>query len=198
MLPDFPDVKRFAQRQFLRAVQRQIPEHEPILRGIKSSRAHEGTTALLTRADATSANINFQEATAELSVSREQMRSITAEQLMEHIVSMSRQFADHQVRQLFSRVSEAVEEIGNSVSARELGAKEAFLEMNRRLEVSFDPETLEPMNQVIVLHPSQVVSFKAQVDEWQQDPEFVAEMNRIRQQQLEAWRAREDSRKLVD
>lgn len=152
----------------------------------------------MTRADATSANIDFQKATAELSISREQMRRITAEQLVEHIASLSRQFAEHQARLLFSRVSEAVEEVGNSVSATELGAKEAFLEMNRRLEVTFDPETLEPKNQVIVLHPSQVASFKAQVDQWQQDPEFVEEMNRIRQQQIEAWRAREDSRKLVD
>lgn len=70
--------------------------------------------------------------------------------------------------------------------------------MNRRLQMEFDPETLEPVNQMIVVHPSQAQSFIAQAKEWEKDPEFVAEMKEIRQRQIEEWRARENRRKLVD
>lgn len=198
MLPDFPAVKEHARRLFLRAVRDRIPEHAPLLRGIRRSRIHEGRSARLTRQDTSTDEIEFQAASAELEMTREQMRRITVEQLLDHVSSMAEQFARQEVQLMFTRISEAVEQVGNSVSAAELGVKEGFLEMQRRLEVDFDPETLQPKNLVLVMHPSQVERFKVQAEEWEQDPKFVAEMEKIRQQQLEAWRARENRRKLVD
>jgi hypothetical protein len=159
---------------------------------------HEGRTARLTRADRSTDEIAFQEAKAELTIPREQMRRVTIEQLLEHVATMAEQFAGHQVRLMFSRITKAVEEVGNAVSAADLGTKEAFLESQRRLQVEFDPDTLEPKNLVIVLHPDQVERFKAEAEEWEKDPDFRAEMARIRQQQIEDWRARENRRKLVD
>lgn len=198
MLPDFPDVKNLARRAFIRAVRRGIPQHEPLLDGIGQSRVHEGKTARLTRRDESTDQIEFQAASATLDITREQMRRTSVEQLLEHASHIAEQFAEQQAKLMLSRLSEAVEQVGNSVSAAELGMKEGFLEMQRRLEVEFDPETLEPKNQVLVMHPSQAEKFMAQATEWDQDPEFVAEFEKIRQQQIEAWRARENRRKLVD
>lgn len=198
MLPDFPEVKKHAGTLFLRAVTRQIPVHEPILRGIRHTRVHEGCTAMLTRADQSTDKIEFQKASAELSVSRDQMRRITVEQLMEHAAHMAEQFAGQQVQLMIARLSEAIDAVGNAVSAKEIGAKEAFLEMERRIQMEFDPETLQPKNLVFLLHPDQVETFKAQAEEWEKDPEFVAERKRIRQRKLEEWRARENRRKLAD
>lgn len=198
MLPDYPDAKNRARRLLIKLMQEQVPQHEPLLAGIKHSRVHEGRSAVLTRQDKSIDDIEFRSAGAEVSLTREQMRRGTVDELLEHVSSMAAQLAGQQVQLMFEKVSKAVEEVGNVVSASELGTKEAFLEMQRKLEVDFDPETLEPKNLVIVLHPSQVQSFKAQAEEWEKDPTFVAEMNQIREQQIEAWRARENSRKLVD
>lgn len=198
MLPDYPDTKNRARRLLIKLIQEQMPQHEPLLAGIKHSRVHEGRSAVLTRQDESIDDIEFRSAGAEVSLTREQMRRVTVDELLEHVSSMAAQLAGQQVQLMFEKVSKAVEEVGNVVSASELGTKEAFLEMQRKLEVDFDPETLEPKNLVIVLHPSQVQSFKAQAEEWEKDPAFVAEMDRIREQQIEAWRARENSRKLVD
>ncbi len=198
MLPDFPEVKRHAGTQFLRAVTRQIPVHEPILRDIRHTRVHEGRTAKLTRADRSTDQIEFQKASAELSIGRDHMRRITLEQLMEHAAHMAKQLAGQQVQLMIARLSEAVDAIGNSVSAKEIGAKEAFLEMERRIQMEFDPETLEPKNLIFLLHPDQVESFKVQAEEWEKDPEFVSERTRIRQRKLEEWRARENRRQLAD
>jgi hypothetical protein len=198
VLPDFPDAKDHARRMFLRAVREQVPQHEPLLRGIRHTRIHEGRTARLTRADQSTDKIALQQASAELTIKREQMRRVTIDQLLEQVATMADQLAGHQVQLMFSRISEAVEEVGNAVSAAEMGTKEAFLQSQRRLEVEFDPVTLEPKNLVMVLHPDQVERFKAQADEWEKDPAFVAEMDRIRKHQIEDWRARENRRKLVD
>jgi len=159
---------------------------------------HEGRAATLTRADESADRIEFKKATVELSIGRDQMRRITVEQLMEHVSAMSQQFAAHQSQLMISGLSKAVDEVGNAVSAKEIGPKEAFLEMERRIQMEFDPQTLEPKSLVFVLHPDDVERFKAQAEEWEKDPEFVAERARIRQTKIEEWRAREDRRKLVD
>jgi len=198
MFPDFPKVKAKARRAFQRAVRNQILRHAPLLGQISHHRVHEGNRGRLTRHDGSEDPIGFEESRAEFEIPREQMKSITVEQLMEHVSLVAEQFAGQQMTLLFSRVGEAVESVGNVVSATELGNREAFLEMQRRLEVDFDVDTLEPRNQMIVLHPNQLDGFLAQMREWESDPTFVAELERIREAQLEAWRAREDSRRLVD
>ena len=198
MFPDFPEAKKLGRRAVLRAVRQGFAIHEPLLEGIRHNTDHEGHRGRLERADDSVQDIEYQRASAELLLTREQMRRITMPELAEKVAGMSQQLAGQQVQLMLARVSEAVDEVGNSVSAASLGTKAAFLEMQRRIEVEFDPVTLEPKNMVIVLHPSQVESFKAQVDEWEKDPEFVKEMESIRAKQIEDWRARENRRTLVD
>ena len=198
MLPDFPDVKDRNRRLFLEAVRKRILAQEPLLAGIGHRRVHEGRTARLTRRDRSVDEMEFQEARAELQIPREQMRSVTIEQLLAHVNIMAEQFAEQQVHLMISKIHEAVENVGNSVSAQELGNMEAYLESQRRIEVEFDPDTLQPKDMVIVLHPDRVDSFVAQMKQWEEDPYFREESEKIRAKQLEAWRAREDSRRLVD
>jgi len=198
MLPDFPRAKTRARAAFIIAVKHRIPQVEPILSGIAHRFVHEGRTAKLTRADDSVDDIEFQKAQAEVLVPKEQMRRITVEQISEHINAMAQQLAGHQVRLMFSRLNEAVERVGNSVSASEIGSRAAYLEVQRRIEVDFDPDTLEPGDLTIVVSPDRAEAFMEQIRVWNEDPEFVAEMNRIRAQQLEDWRARENCRRLVD
>jgi hypothetical protein len=198
MLPDFPAVKKRARMLFLRAVRQHIPIHSPILDGIRHTRIHEGSTARLTRADKSTDEIKFQGAHAEIAVDRAQMRCISLDDLIQHASKMAEQLAEQQTKAMFERLNQAIEAVGNTVSAQELGAKEAFLEMERKIQMDFDPVTLEPKGLALVLHPDQVESMKAQADEWSRDPEFVAERKRIRQAKLEEWRARENRRTLAD
>jgi len=198
MLPDFPEAKKHVRGLLLRELQRRIPQMAPILAGISHTRIHEGRLARLTRADKSSDEISFQLSSAELSLPREQMRRISVEQLMDHVTHLAEQLAGHQAQLLFQTIREATEATGNAVSAARLGEKEAFLEMERRIEMDFDAETLEPKNLVYVMHPSQAKRIKALSEEWEKDPEFIAEQKRIRQTKIEEWRARENRRQLVD
>jgi len=196
--PDFPRVKAEARRLVDRAVRQHITASSPVLADIGHTRIHEGRAAQLTRADASTDDIRFRRATATIQIPREQMRRVTVEQLIAHVRDMAAQLADQQTAMLFERVTEAVESVGNVVSAAEMGARAAFLEMERRIEVDFDPVTLEPNERVMVIHPSQAEAWKARWEEWERDPEFTAELARIREAQLQAWRAREDRRRLAD
>jgi hypothetical protein len=198
MLPDFPDVKRLVSKAMARATAQEVGVAEPLLREIRHQRVHEGRAATLTRADASTDRFDFRVATAEVVVPAEQMRHVTPAQLLEQVRTVARQFAEQQSRHMFETLTRVIEASGNVVAVGADGGKAAFLEMERRRETDFDPKTLEPSAPTLVLHPTQIESFKAQFEEWHRDPEFVAERERIRYIKLEEWRAREDRRKLVD
>lgn len=198
MLPDFPLLKSHVRRTFLQAVRKQIPFHEPLLKDVRSTTLHEGVGSRLTRSDGSSAPIDLKAATAALTIDRQQMKRIDLDGLLKHVSTMAEQFASQQARLMFSTISEAADEVGNTVSTADAGLQAAFLEMQRKLHVDFDPDTLEPKGMVMVIHPSQAQAWMAQAEAWEKDPVFVSEMATIRKQQIEAWRAREDSRKLVD
>jgi hypothetical protein len=198
MLPDYPEFKERARATVLMGVRNRIPQLAPILEGIRHSTIHEGRSSRLVRADDSTQEIDLKLGRATLEIPAEQMKSITQEQLMALITQLAQQVADYQEQTLFSTLEQVTEETGNSVSAITLGAKEAFLEAQRKVQVDFDPDTLEPKNMVFVVHPSQSEALIAAIQEWEKDPEFSRALDQIRARQLEDWRARESSRQLVD
>lgn len=198
MLPDYPEYKDRAGRAIIDGVRARIPQLEPILGQVRHFVVHEGDGAHLTRADQSSEAIAFVEAHAELQIPKEQMKAVTAEQLVEYVTTIATQLAEHQARHMFATLERVTSEFGNTVDAKELGMKEALLEMERRIQMDFDPETLEPKGMSIVLHPSQVEKLMASAAEWEKDEEYVAKRAAIRAQKVEEWRARERARALAD
>ena len=74
-----------------------------------------------------------------------------------------------------------------------------FLEVFRRVQMDFDPETLQPKPGFVwVMHPDMAASITPKVKEWERDPAFNAEYERIMAMKREEWRDREANRKLVD
>jgi hypothetical protein len=198
MMPDFPEFKSKLRSLLLRAMKKRVLVHEPLLAGIGRSCVHEGSAATLTRGDESTSEVDFTSTTAELSIPADQMRRITFEELMAHIDRMAAQFAEQQTTMLFQAIKRATDEVGNTVSAAELGQKEAFVELYRKIEMEFDPDTLEPTNMRIVMGRHEAEQFLASATNWECDPEFIAEMDALKQKKIEEWRAREDRRKLVD
>jgi hypothetical protein len=198
MLPDFPKAKNFIHARLLRELRAQLPLHEPLLRGMTRSVVHEGRTTRLTRSDESTSQVNFVKTSLQIDVSREEMKGSTLEGVANHISRMSGQLAESQVKAMLETVSNAAHEVGNAVSSHEIGEKEAFLEMERRLQVDFDPETKQPLNRAIVMGPAQFERLKELSKEWEKDPIFVEELKRIRHHQFEAWLDRENRRKLAD
>ena len=63
--------------------------------------------------------------------------------------------------------------------------------------MDFDPQTLEPKS-IIVMHPELAKYLVPKVKEWEKDPKFKAEHERILTVNRREWRDREANRKLVD
>jgi hypothetical protein len=198
MLPDFPEFKKRATAEIVAGIELRIPHVAPLLAGIRRTRIHEGTRATLTRADASTDSMDFIKAGAELAIPSEHMKHVTPGELVAHITAIAEQLAEHQSRVLIETISRATESTGNVVSASDLGMKAAFLEMERRIESDFDPDTLQRKGISLVVHPSQAEKLMALAAEWENDQDFQAELAAIRSQKLEEWRARERDRSLVD
>ena len=197
MLPDYPKVKRHVETAIFRFIEAAVNESEPILALVTRTRQHEGESGLIARADETRDTVEYKKTSVPVEVSREEMRSTTLERVLEHALGIAREMAAHQAKTMFEKLAEVTEQTGNSVDARG-DAKAAWLEMEAKVLTDFDPETLEPKNQVLVIHPSQVGVWKQRTAEWENDPAFVEARERVRKQKLEEWRARENSRRLVD
>lgn len=198
MLPDYPKFKARAGRELIEAVRKRIPQIEPILGQVGHFRVHEGESSHLTRADSSAESIPFVQASAGIEIPREQMKTVTAEQLVEYVTTIAQQLAEHQTRHIFDTLNRVTEEVGNTVDAKDMDLKEALLEMERKIQMDFDPETLEPSGMSIVLHPSQVEKLMSAAAEWEKDEDYQKRRAEVRAQKVEEWRARERSRTLVD
>jgi hypothetical protein len=198
VLPDYPKAKNFARSLLLKGLRAQLTIHEPLLQGVSRSIVHEGRTTRLTRADSSTSQVDFVKTELGIEISREEMKNSSPERLQQHISAMAKQLAEAQVKVMLETAARASDEVGNTVSAAKLGEKEAFLEVERRRHVDFNSQTMEPLHQVIVMSPSMFERYKELSIEWEKDPMFVKELERIRAKQIEDWRARENRRQLAD
>ena len=198
MLPDFPSVKAHARKMLTAWTQRQAPIVAPLLRDIGHSTQHEGARARLLRGDGTVDQIEFEKASFSLEITREEMRSFDLEKLQGKLTELAEKFAEAQEAMMFRKLTRVVEEVGNTVNAGGDFQPHHFLEMIRKIEMNFDPETNAPTGLSIVVHPSQVDQLLAKWKLWEQDPAFVAEYEKLLEQKREAWRARESYRRLDD
>jgi hypothetical protein len=79
VLPDFVRVKQLMNRRLLRWVETQISATTPLIQGVSRFTQHEGKISTLQRLDDFKSDINFREAGAEFTQTREEMRHFDME-----------------------------------------------------------------------------------------------------------------------
>jgi hypothetical protein len=198
VFPDFPHVQEAAYRVMQVAIQRLIGIASPVLGLVRHFDQHEGQEWLLRRADGSESRSNFQAFEALASLSREDLKSFNTDAISRFVVDMAKKMARQQSEHMFSRICEVVEEAGNRVDAGGELTQDSLLEMFRRKQTEFDPETLQPTGEVIVLHPETFEKIEPRLREWENDPDFRARYDAIMEQKRREWREREANRKLVD
>ncbi len=115
-------------------------------------------------------------------------------------MKVAEDFGNDQSKRLFEVVKQAADEVGNVVDGRgEEPSPEKMLDLFRRVDMDFDPVTLQPKpGLTLVMHPDMAAKMVPKMKEWENDPDFNAEHGRIIDQKREEWRAREARRKLAD
>ena len=198
MLPDYPNIKQKINRLLRRYLKEEIVRQSPILKEIRRTVQHEGREGTFGDVDGRESSIEYKEIAAGFSLTRDEMRQPNFQLVLSKFAEMAETFAEGQSRILFDTVSEAAASVGNVVDAKGKLTKEAFLELMRKMQGDFNPQTGEPQRPTMVLHPDTLAKIKDDLESWEKDPEFVAALLDIEQQQWLEWRDRESSRRLVD
>lgn len=159
---------------------------------------HEGREGIYGDVDGRESPIEYEEVAADFRLTRDEMRQPNFQVVLSKFAEMAETFAAGQSRMLFATVSEAAESVGNVVDAKGKLTKEAFLELMRKMQRDFNPQTGEPQGPTMVLHPDTLAKIKDDLESWEQDPEFMAALSAIEQEQRLDWRDRESSRRLAD
>lgn len=198
MLPDFTKAKAHANRDLLRWVRQQIPALAPLIQGVATFHQHEGRTGRIVREDESEDLINYSSASFEFVLNREEMKRFDPKTILQKLTEAANQIGQAQTQRMLEAAGEAAESVGNVVRTGGEFTPDKYLEVFRKVEVDFDPQTLQPKPGFLVMHPDIAASVITKVKEWKKDPTFKAEYERIIAVKREEWRDREANRKLVD
>jgi hypothetical protein len=198
MLPDFTKAKSRANRDLLRWVRKQIPAVTPLIQGVATFNQHEGTVVKMVRADDSEATIDYRLESFEFALDREEMRRFDLPGIQRKLIDLAKRVGEAQSKRLLEVAGEAADSVGNVVHAGGELTPDKFLEVFRRVQMDFDAKTLQPEPGFVwVMHPDTAASIVPKVKEWEKDPKFNAQYERIMSVKREEWRDREANRKLV-
>jgi hypothetical protein len=198
MLPDYPDLKKTIDKLLIRFLKEEMLRRSPILGEISRIRQHEGFGGVQRDVSGRSRNLEYEKVETEFSMTREEMRCGSFDQVIAKYTEMADEMAGAQTRSVLATVSDAASSVGNVVSAKGKPTRDAFLEMLEKLETDFDPVTGEPRRGSIVVSPETWATLKDDVLEWEADEDFKARLAEIDERKRVEWRDRESRRRLVD
>lgn len=199
MFPDFTKAKARVNRLLLRWVQEQVPVVTPLMRGVQTFHQHEGRAGMIVRVDASEGQIDYKEEEFEFTLTHDEMRRFGLELIQQKLLELAKQLGEAQSKTMLEMAGKAAHKVGNVVHAEGKPlTPEKFLEVFKKVQMEFDPKSLQPKpGHVFVMHPDMAAKIVPKVREWEKDPKFNAEYEQIIDENREAWRAREASRKLV-
>lgn len=198
MLPDFGRVKKRANRDLSRWVRQQVPAVTPLVRGVATLNQHEGRVSVMTRLDASESTIDYQKLEVSFELTRAEMRQSDIGVLRRKLADVAVRIGEAQTKRMLEIASEAAASVGNVVHAGGELTPEMLLEVLRRVQMDFDERTLQPQPGFSwVMHPDTAAKVLPKAKEWEKDPKFRAEYERIIAKKREEWRDREADRKLV-
>ena len=198
MLPDYPSIKKKVDSLLRRYLKEEIDRRSPILKEIRQTIQHEGREGTYGDVDGRKSPIEYKEVAGSFTLTRDEMRRPNFQVVLSKFAEMAETFAAGKSKMLFATVSEAAESVGNVVDAKGKLTKAAFLDLMRKMQLDFNPQTGKPKRPTMVLHPDTLAKIKDELESWEQDPEFMAALAAIEEQKRLDWRDRESRRRLVD
>lgn len=195
MLPDFPATKDLLNQKLMTRF------NEVVKRSTVEApfyRQHEGDHGTLQREDGSKVELRFETARAGFEVSRDQLPSMSLEQIERVYMDAAAEMASQQMGAYFRAVDEAVAEAGTAVDAKsEEFSFDLFLDILGKMQMEFD-ERGELIPPTVMLHPNMWKAIKDKVAGWEHNPEYGARHRQLIERKREEWREREGRRKLVD
>lgn len=199
MLPDFPSIKSQLQSLLSKRLQYRIRAGDPVVAMIGHSVQHEGDRRIYGTVEGKQKELDYKELESSFSISRDEIKSLTPEDIIERIDKAAKEMSGHMARTIFATINQATEEAGTKI---DWGGKpftyEAYLEVLDKVWIDFDEETKRPDMPILVMSPALYAKIKDKIPEWEKNEEYARRFDEMMKRKYEEWYARECNRKLVD
>jgi len=198
MLPDLPKEKARLLRTLQRALDDAVAQQAPLLAEVRVIVDHEGEGgSFQTRDTGRIVPVKMKRIKTQVSVPVTLSSMKREEALRRQLAEAAGSMAKDQTQMLFASVTEASDQVGNSVNAGGKPLDPALInEALSRLWIDFN-EDGSPRLPTIVVSPEMAARIAEKLPEWERDPKVRAEQRAIIDKKREEWRAREANRKLV-
>ena len=197
MLPDFPAIKREIA-SFLNRRSREQIRQDPFLSRIRHKRIFEGRRTTIKRDDDKTEQIYQIKLESGLYVTREELIEQGIQIVLERSVPPVETIMDQQVRLILEEAQKSAEKVGNVIDAK--GSKftfELFLNGLEKIQIEFD-EKGTPLMPTLYISPEMLEQVKANLEEWNTNPEYKERFNALIDKKRREWNDREGNRRLVD
>ncbi len=194
MLPDFPELKSKFATRIIRKFQATRAATIHIFDEVPKISLHEGKRFIIVLEDGTEREIEMKTLSVQYSVSDQEYKRLTQEELGRKIEEAAIEMGQKQLELAYKEIDRTV---SNIVDARgEPLSPKHILQGLETIQIDFDAQG-RPKLPSVVIHPDMFEGYKRAIQDIESTPELKKRFAEIIATKKEEWRARESNRKLV-
>lgn len=198
MLPDFPGVKGRMRCVLQQRMRRTVYRETAILSQMRRFQSHEGHTFTIHRLDGSVDRNRYRKTIVEFQIDKKDLATLPPKDLLEKIERAALEMAGKTSKTVFDKLRAVTSETGNVLDAKGRPfSSDTFLEGLEMIDMDFDDQG-RPTGLTIVMGPELAERIKVLGPQWEADPEFKRRYEALLERKREAWRDRENRRKLAD
>lgn len=197
MLPDFIAVKRRLSER-LQASINPMKNSSSFVSTVNHTHAYEGDGFSVHREQGDIALGTYETYEQSVQISLRDIQEKGFAPVLAALNDLREQMTSAIEKEMISRISEACDEVGNTVHSRgQPFTIELFLDLLERLEFQFD-QNGQWQKPSLVIHPNQSQEFRVQFERLENEPDLQQRVTEIIDRKRDEWHDRETHRKLVD
>jgi len=199
MLPDFPKIISELHNLINIRLRHRVRTGDPVISMVRHAFQHEGDQMILGTVEGKQRELNYKEFKSVFRISKEEIKSLTIEDVIKKTDSVADEITGHMARMMFATIDQAAKEGGTEIDG---GGKpftfERFLEAIDKSWIDFDEKTGQPHMPSLVMHPNLYAKIKDKLQEWERNEEYRKRFDKIMKRKYKEWYDRESNRKLVE
>ena len=197
MLPDFPKIKK-KHVETINKLLKEAIQQDPLFSGIREEHHFEGSRMSYKTVDGEADETDYQVASSEFVVKREDVIAKGAMAYVENIRGAAEEMKKQKARYLFDKMKEVTDKTGNVVDGKGRPFSfELFVESIRKIWIEFD-ENGNPHMPTMIVSPEIAEKLRVLLPEWDKNPENKKIIDEIIEGKRKEWNDRESHRELVD
>jgi hypothetical protein len=197
MLPEYPRFMKDFDAAITRFMRARSEEHEAFLSGVQHRQVFEGSATKMIRADGTSDDTPFIDASSHLEISFDKLHNIQLSELLLLLEQTVIDLANKKAQYFFSTLETEAEKSGTAIHSQ--GAPftaELYLDLLQRMWIDFN-EDGSPRFPTSILAPAVMEKARSELRRLAEEPALRQRMSQLLSQKREQWRAREALRELA-